>query len=365
MMMLGLFLDVYSGFLILLFLALTLLAISPRKRSTYIEKKGYLPDVLVIVPCKGREIDLVENLTAVQKQRYKDYNVIAVVDSMDDPAVVAIRKSGTNLMVADLKCEGCSGKVRAISSAISKFKDYAVYVVLDSDVLVGNSWLDLLVAPLGEEGIGLSTAYPVFEPTGGFWSKIKHAWGFVGQGLMDDERTRFGWGGSLAFRKNLLAGKDFAYFSGSISDDIALTRIAKGKGLKIAYVRDAEPTVKSDDDFNKFIEWSNRQTALFIHGNSKVFYAAMAFYCASVLLMLSSIVLGVLVSPWFLVLLLPIFIGAFKLWYRSEGYIYMIPIYFIINSIYIYNLLKARQMKSIKWRGRVYEIDKIANAKNS
>ena len=116
---------------------------------------------------------------------------------------------------------------------------------------------------------------------------------------------------------------------------------------------------------NKFIEWSNRQTALFIHGNSKVFYAAMAFYCASVLLMLSSIVLGVLVSPWFLVLLLPIFIGAFKLWYRSEGYIYMIPIYFIINSIYIYNLLKARQMKSIKWRGRVYEIDKIANAKNS
>jgi len=79
---------------------------------------------------------------------------------------------------------------------------------------------------------------------------------------MESNITRFAWGGSLAFRSDLLEDEDLKEFSSSISDDISLLNICRRKGLKVAYVKDARVLIHSNDNFKIFLEWSNRQTAL-------------------------------------------------------------------------------------------------------
>jgi cellulose synthase/poly-beta-1,6-N-acetylglucosamine synthase-like glycosyltransferase len=356
---LGIYLEIYTVFLALVSLFLLANLFIPRTVKRYTPGKDYNPKVLVIIPCKGDDIELTENLKSAMKQDYRNYNAIAVVGSKDDSALGPIRKSGIKHYVANLNCKDCSGKVRSLAYAISKFDKYDLYVILDSDVRVESNWLSLLVAPLSDKSIGLATAYPIFEPLGGFWSKVKYAWSFVGQGLMEDKRSVFGWGGSLAFRKDLLSNKaDFKYFSSAISDDIAITRIAKRKGLGIAYVPDAKIIVKQDDDFSRFTEWSNRQTALVVRASKRLFPAAVAYYSIILLLFLSSIILGVFVNIFFLLFLIPLVASAIRLYLRS-GNTYMIPLYFVMNFIYLLNILKGGTMKAITWRGRTYDLTKI------
>jgi hypothetical protein len=351
------YLQIYIAFLILVSILILVNTLWPKKNRVYNVKKDYEPKVLVIIPCKGFDIELKENLNAIKRQTYKNYDVVAVVASKKDSAIDAIKKTSTKFVVSgDFKCKG-SAKVRSLAFALSNFKNYDAYVILDSDVLVGSNWLRLLIEPLSDSKVGISTAFPIFEPVNsGFWVKVKHAWGFVGQGLMENERTAFGWGGSLAFRKNLLSKNDFDFFSRSISDDIALTKIAKSKHLRIAYVPKANPVVKSDDNFDKFVEWSNRQTAFFISGSGNIASYAIAYYTIVIVLFISAFLLGIAVSPLLFVLLLPFVAGAIKLYIKSGKKTYMLWIYFVMNFIYLYNMVIASRLRYVKWRGIVYDI---------
>lgn len=351
----------YGAFLALIALFLVLNMLLPRKKENY-RSGSYRPRTLVMMPCKGFDIALNENLIAAKAQSYGNYDFIAIVASKNDIAVKSIKQTRTKFMVADIGCKECSGKVRNIASALAKYKNYDAYVIVDSDVLAEKDWLSLLIAPLADRKIGISTAFPIFEPANNnFWPKVKHAWGYVGQGMMENKRTRFGWGGSLAFRKDLLTKEDFKYFSESISDDIALTNIARRRGLEIAYVEQANPIVRSDEGFGRFFEWSNRQTALSVAGSRKILYIGVAFYSLSILLLVSSILLAILVNAIFLLLLAPFAIGALRLYEKSGRRKYMLGVYFMMNFIYLYNMVVAAKTKTINWRGRSYDITKIRN----
>lgn len=354
--MLGLYLGAYIIFISLVALLLLALALRPKRGQNHIKGKAFNPRVLVIMPCKGHDIELKRNLEAAASQDYENYKLITVVDSNNDSALKSIRAANAESILSNSKCANCSGKVRAISTALSRFRDYDAYVILDSDALVGKDWLTDVITPLADRRIGISTSFPLFRPIGGFWSWVKFVWGFVGISLMESESTRFGWGGTLAFRKDLLSKDDMKYFSESVSDDIALTKIAKRKGLKLAYEPDAAPIIDSDDNLAKFSEWANRQTALSIRGDPKLFYYGVVFYSASILVLLSSIILSIMVSPVFLLLLLPLLAGALKTYKRSGGSLIAACIFPLINFLYLANLLKAKGMRAIEWRGRRYSL---------
>ncbi len=352
------YLDAYIAFLFLLSIAMVAAAIRRPKVKGYQWKKGFNPRVLVMMPCKGHDIDLAGTIRAAMGQDLKGYDFITIVEDGKDSAMMDIRKAGARHMLSgSYKCKG-SKKVRSLAAAISKFRNYDIYVILDSDTRVDSRWLGRLVAPLADRSVGLSTAFQVFNPVGGFWSKVKHAWGFIGQGLLESERTRFGVGSSLAFRKDLMSRKDFRYFSDSISDDIALTSIAKGRGLGIAYVSSANPSSDCNDSFPQFAEWSTRQTALLTAANRRLLYFGIASYSAIILLQVSSVALAALVNPLFLLFLIPSIAGALRLYARS-GRASSFFIYFILNPIYLVNLVAASRMHEIKWRGSIYSLNEI------
>lgn len=353
----------YISIISLLSLGLLLLNVRPRKIDRYVAPKGFNPKTLVIVPCKGMDITLEENLGAMKTQSYGNYKLVAVVDSANDPALKTIRKLKIPYLVAMGQLNGASGKVRAICTAISAAKGYAIYVIADSDVLPERDWLAKLVAPFADKKTGMSTAFPIFRPMQGFWPRVKYAWGFVGQGLMESELTRFGWGGSMAFRKELLTESNMMVLRKAVSDDVVLTKMALAKGMKIAYAANAHIIVNTNDNLRQLLEWSTRQTALSIAGYGRNYRIALVFYPAQILVLLSGIALAALVSPILLLLLMPFAVGAARTYMRdTDRHPSVLAVYPIMCFFYLGNILAARRMDVIRWRGTTYSIAGLRKA---
>ena len=327
-----------------------------RKKESY--KKKYAPKTLVIVPCKGMDISLYQNLLALKNQSYKKYKVIAVVDSENDEATHLIKKADISYIISEIRSRRASGKVKAIASALKHFRNYEAYVIADSDITVNRYWLSSIIAPLSDKSIGISTTYPRFQPMEGFWPKVKMVWNFVGENLLENPSSRFAWGGTMAFRKDMMGQKEQFYLINSkysVSDDITLTKICKRKGMGIAYVKEAQPVVKTNDSFEQFTEWSNRQTALTLLGYSNNFKRGMFFYSSEIFVMVSASLLSIYLSPIFLLLFAHLAVSWKRSYARAKSSDPAIAlIVMLIPFIYAYNLISARMMKRITWRGSTY-----------
>lgn len=355
--------TVIIAFVLLVFIGMAsvdLYGVLRRPKKEQYSKRGFRPKVLVIVPCKGMDFELDKNLLSLKNQNYRDFDVVAVVDSENDVALKPIKKAGIRHILSSSDCERCSGKVKAIVTAIEKFRNYDIYAIADSDIRCNGSWLGELLSPLAQRSIGLSTMYPYFKSMGGFWSYVKSVWGLVGEGMMAREVTKFGWGGSLAFRKELLDKDSFQFLKNSdysVSDDICLTMITKKKGLKIAYTASSQPVVNTKESLTTFWEWANRQTALSILGNRYNLYLGVPFYAAEALLILAGISFSVLISPLFLILLLHYAKNVFTVSRRiGSRYFAIAVITLLLPFIYAINLLTASRMRSITWRGSRYSL---------
>ncbi|SMD31377.1 hypothetical protein SAMN02745355_1309 [Picrophilus oshimae DSM 9789] len=345
---------IYIIFLILISAGFLYIEFHPVKNCN--RYGDYNKSCLVIVPCRGIDYSLEENLRSITDQNYKNYNVLCVVDDDKDQSLNIIKRLNIDYIKSDYHCKNCSGKVRAIATALSKYV-YDSYVIADSDITVNKDWLENLLRPLSSEDIGISTTFPYFMPVAGFWSRVKELWGFVGQGLMESDLTRFGWGGSLAFKRDLIDNK-IDFFSEHVSDDTVLTKMCKSQNKKIAYVKSAMPVVNSPEHFNEFYEWANRQTALSISASRKVLYYGLLFFFSYMFLFFSGIIMGIFYSPLFFLFLIPCIVYISKSILRLKKFR---PIYIIIGImipfIYTSNLIKASRMKNIMWRGRIYNID--------
>jgi cellulose synthase/poly-beta-1,6-N-acetylglucosamine synthase-like glycosyltransferase len=338
--------------------------------ATYVSRRGYMkdnaelpldqkysPNVLVIMPVKGIDYELEKNLLSIKAQDYKKYDIIAVVDDMSDPSVEILNGLSIRTIVSSEGCKNCSGKVRAIISALSMFDRYDCYVVADSDIRVNRDWLYKLVMPLSLPTVGVVTTFPLFVPEAGFWSKVKMYWGLVGQSMMESRLTRFVWGGSMAFRKDLLDKEGLSLLSESISDDVAIMRISKKKGLTIVYAPEAKPEIHSTDNFLQFMEWSNRQTALSVNSSINVFIFGMLYFTVGIYLILSSIVLLTIGHAIFTVFLIPFLYNSVNSWRRLQFRVYyFLLISFILPFVYLYNLMIGKSKKSINWRGNRYRL---------
>ncbi len=318
----------------------------------------YNPKVLVIIPARGTDYEMSENLKSIKNQSYNNYEIVAVIDDLNDKALDQIKANNMNFILSNANCNNCSGKVKAIYSALLKFKDFQCYVIADSDIRVDRDWLKNLIKPLSNNEYGISTTFPKFYPEKGFWSHFKMYWGMIGESMMESKITRFAWGGSLAFRNDLLNDEDLIEFSNSIADDISLLKIAKRKGLKVAYVSEARVNIHSPDDFSTFLEWSNRQTALSIYFSNSVFVFGMIYYCLAAFLIISSIAMTIIGYYFFIILLAPIFYVSYDNYRKAPVKDSLFLLYnFFLYFFYIYNLISGKQKKTIMWRGRRYKLD--------
>ena len=212
-------------------LALTALSLrGERRRAAYVRRRlaetpENLPPASVIVPVKGMDEGLRQNLAALAALDYPDYELLIVAHSASDiPAGVLPRHA--RVILAHGRDPHTGEKVQNLVTAVHAARHRSqVFAFADSDGRVTKRWLRALVAPLLEEGVGASSGYRWFTPDRAtLWTLLRGVWDAVPAGILGPGDNRFAWGGAMAIRREVFFDTAvLRYWKRTISDDYALS----------------------------------------------------------------------------------------------------------------------------------------------
>jgi ceramide glucosyltransferase len=350
----------------------------------------YAPVAALICPCKGYEPGLEENLTALTRFDYPNYEVYFSVATNLDPVLKIIErvKAATerpvHIVIAG-QPDGCSEKVnnlwRAVESLPEKFD---VLVFADSDVRLSRGWLGKLVAPLDNLRVGATTTYRWLVPgtrTGadGFASALASAWNAAVMTLQGRPRESFCWGGGTAIRrKNFVEAQVLETWRGAVSDDFAMTGALRAAGKNIMFCAEClAPTLQTWTP-SSLLEFTNRQILITrIYSPRRWRLGAVAHVSYSLTMIYAAVVLIVTMasgSPWIQLALMALVIpllaamkGALRIiainellpdWKRefdrwSWTWMALAP---IVSFLFAWNFVASLVTKKIRWRGIRYQL---------
>jgi cellulose synthase/poly-beta-1,6-N-acetylglucosamine synthase-like glycosyltransferase len=206
-------------------------------------------------------------------QDYQDYSLWFVVEHESDPAYAALcamkadmagrtTAKDVRVLVAGPSAR-CSQKLHNLLYACSQVPDDVVMLAFaDSDITVKSSWLAHLVYPLRkEQKHGLTTGYRCFVPTRPNLATLALVSmnAAVAQ-MLGPYGFNHAWGGSMAVRRSLfrrLRVEDA--WSQSISDDLVLTRLVAGAGLRVTFVPGCLVASHVSMSWRQLFEFGRRQ----------------------------------------------------------------------------------------------------------
>lgn len=350
--------------------------------------RAFTPVATVIVPCRGLDHDLEENLTALFQQEYTSYEIIFVVDQPEDPAVSIINEliarfetSHRATLVVAPNATNSSQKVENLREAVLHADPKSeVFVFVDSDARVSPSWMMHLVEPLADEALGAATGYRWFiSEKPAFGSELRSVWNAsIASALGPNRRSNFGWGGSMAMRRTTFDRVGMRNeWAGTVSDDFTVARVLKAAGLEIAFVPQAITASFGSTSLSEMLEFTSRQMKLTrvymphlwlmsFFGSTVFNGVGIAALC--VLTVASSPVDRVIAAA---TLLLVTVFSVGKAWLRLNAIKLVLPQYraaldrqfwtqntlwILSPTVFLINCVVAQFSRRINWRGTVYEL---------
>jgi cellulose synthase/poly-beta-1,6-N-acetylglucosamine synthase-like glycosyltransferase len=362
--------------------ALLLAALSlrgERKRAAYVarrlaERPQDLPPATVIVPVKGSDEGLRENLEALAALDYPDYELIVTAHSAGDipsgvlPARVKVVLAHGMDPVAAEKIQNLMAAVRAAR------KHSRVLAFADSDGRVSRGWLRALVAPLAEPGVGASTGYRWFLPDPpDFWSLLRGVWDAVAAGTLGPGDCRFAWGGAMAIRKEVFFDARVPdFWQGALSDDYALSRAVHAAGLRIAWAPGALTPCREHITGGRFFGWIHRQLAITRVYAPRLWWAALIahiFYCGGMAASIAASIRGNRLAEWALIAqlspgmlkglnratLAKASLPEHEAWFKRHAWVHAIWVP-LGTWVWLVALGSSAFARSIEWRGRRYRL---------
>lgn len=355
-------------------------------------KSNFMPFASVIVPCRGIDVDLEENLEALFEQEYSDYELIFVVDDENDAAVSVIKKvsrkraKDAKLIIAG-KADKSGQKVHNLRKAVLEISDKSeVFVFVDSDARPDENWLKNLAAPLEDEKIGCATGYRWFvQKSGGFATHLRSVWNAsIASALGENSENNFCWGGATAIRRDVFEKLNVREkWRGTLSDDFTLTNILKKAELPIYFVPNCLTATLEDCTFGELLEFTTRQmkiTRVYSPNHFKIsiigsLLFTFTFWSGVILLFFAS---GI---HFYLTLLFSTAIFAFgvgKAWIRLDAvklvladykkqlnrqFLPQILFWTISSILFLYNNISAIISRKIIWRDIEYELQSADKTK--
>lgn len=327
---------------------------------------GPTPPATVIVPVKGHDHGLAENLASLARLDYPDYELIVTARSAGDvtpgdlPAKARLILAGQGDPATGEKINNLLAAVRAART------ESEVFVFADSDGRVSPHWLRALVSALHQPGAGAATGYRWHLPeklTAA--SLLRSVWNAVIAGGMGPGRNNFCWGGAMAIRRETFFTLDVpAWWSGAISDDYRLSQAVKNADLRIAFAPGALVASTDTTSMPEFLSWIRRQmmiTRFYAPNLWRLSVFAHTVYCAA---MLAAIKIATVAS--IAALTLQLAIGMYKGWNRircARLVLHEYPILFqtfgtlhvllvpVGTWLWLYSSLAAAFGNVIEWRG--------------
>ena len=364
--------------------ALLLAALSlrgERKRAAYVARRlagrpKDLPPATVIVPVKGSDEGLRENLEALAALDYPDYELIVTAHSAGDiprgvlPArVKVVLAHGTDPVGAE-KIQNLMAAVRAAR------KHSRVLAFADSDGRVSRGWLRALVTPLAEPGVGASTGYRWFLPDPpDFWSLMRGVWDAVALGTLGPGDCPFAWGGAMAIRKEVFfEARVPDFWQGALSDDYALSRAVHAAGLSIAYAPGALTPCREHITAGRFFGWIRRQMAITRIYAPRLWWAAVVahvFYCGGMAASIAASIRGNRLAEWALIAQLSpgmlkglnratlskAALPGYEAWFKRHAWVHAIWVP-LGTWVWLVGLVSSAFARSIEWRGRRYVLQR-------
>ncbi len=351
----------------------------------------FTPAVSLVVPCRGPDQNLRENIGAIFRQDYPSYEIVFVSDRADDPALSVVeearqafkRESGPLMRVVIAGQATDSGqKVHNLQAAVREVDPKSeVLAFADTDAQPDEKWLRSLVAPLQDKNTGATTGYRWFVPVaGGFASHLRSVWNAsIASALGARSEKNFCWGGSTAIRRQTFDRLNVPErWRGTVSDDFALTQSLREAKLAIRFVPACLIPSFEDCSLRELLEFTTRQLKVTRAYASHLWQAVLASSLIFVVVFFSGIILTLpraamglsFATP--LALLLIIFaLGAMKAHLRLRAIELLLPehrallrrstlahllLWPLAQVLYLYNSLAAAFSRRIRWRGIVYEL---------
>ena len=226
------------------------------------------PRVSVIIPCKGVDFRLRENLQAILLQDHPNYEVTFVVERGDDTAVPLIRQLQqensclkTQLIIAGRAADR-GQKVHNLLAATEKLtNDISILVFADSDASPGTAWLRWLVSSIGRKKLGAKTGYRWMVPQrNNLPTLIAVTVNNTCASMMGRGKRNLIWGGSWAIHRRIFDGVGLEQaWSRSLSDDLVAARALRNAELEIEFEPQCVCTTPVSFDWNTLIEFMRRQ----------------------------------------------------------------------------------------------------------
>jgi cellulose synthase/poly-beta-1,6-N-acetylglucosamine synthase-like glycosyltransferase len=356
------------------------------RRAMRMAVGAFLPPAVVILPVRGVDEGFDENVHAIFRQSYPKFRLLVVADDSADAAADRIRsiaRESPHIPVSFV-VSGPSplpGKVNAVRSSLSHLvAEDELLVFADSDIRPATDWLRQLVQPLADTTVGVATGFRWYvPPRPTFWSLVRAEWNAVSANVLFDPRRAFAWGGSCAIRRDDLPRLRLEErWRDVLSDDLILTQAVREAGLKIAYAPAA--LVPTFEGANRSVctEWCLRQmtmATLYLPIVRRYAAAAFAILDGSVILGIVALILAAVLGPSYLVpaalFLAPLPTAVIKASLRrlalfsaspSLAEAWHVPPWRLavaalaVPWVMAFGLLRTRHPRSIRWRGRVYDV---------
>ena len=209
-----------------------------RKRAAYVERRlaetpHDLPPASVIVPVKGADHQLRENLAALAAQDYPDYELMVVAHSAADipPGVLP---SNVHVVLAHGDDPSTGEKVQNLRVAVTVPPANAARF-LPSPIPTGASrragcapWWRRWPRRASARPPATAGSRPI-PPT--FWTLLRSVWDAVALSRLGPGDCGFAWGGAMAIRRAIFHELDIrSQWKGTVSDDYALSAAVHAAG---------------------------------------------------------------------------------------------------------------------------------------
>jgi ceramide glucosyltransferase len=235
-------------------------------------RSRYRPKTVLIVPCKGIDINFEKNIASLFEQDFNNYLLWFVVESEDDPAYEKLRQLSESLgpksQALEVKIwiagigEICSQKIHNLLYCCERVPDDVRMIAFaDSDICVRSNWLSHLVFPLRRDKIGVASGYRWFVPKRNNLPTLALSAGNakVAQ-LLGNSLFNQAWGGSMAVRTEVFRGLDIPkVWRTALSDDLSLSEAVKKAKLRVAFVPACMVASYEDTNWPKAFEFVRRQ----------------------------------------------------------------------------------------------------------
>lgn len=350
----------------------------------------YAPTTALICPCKGNERGLEENLLALTRFDYPNYEIYFTLATSLDPALKVIERvkaasqRPVHIVIAGPPSDS-SEKVYNLQRAVEALPadKFEMLVFTDSDVRLSRGWLTKLIAPLQDARIGATTAYRWIIPSGSgiesLPSCLASAWNAAIATMLGKPSGDFCWGGGTAIRKKTFDDANvLEAWKGAASDDFAMTWALEQAGKPIVFCPECLAATLHPWTFAELWEFTNRQILITrVYSPRRWQMGAIVHLSYAVTLLYAVYVIlysMVDVDPWgqllLLVLAIPL-LAAMKGAMRTiavgeampewkgklQEWSWVCPVLApVVPFLFSWNFIMSLAGKSIRWRGIRYEL---------